>query len=447
MNQRRPYLNKLIYTMTLAFPIITTAPGKVIISGEHSAVYGKDVVASAVKNLRCYLLVEDISDVNKENVNTNHDIELDFPDLDLKCLWNIENDLGSIINNKENHIPSNAFTTFNQHLSDDIELFLKNNSIYKESHLSHLHHSASHVFLYLLLHIAPKIKNKRFIMKSNVPVGAGLGSSAAVSVCLAQALLYCINSEYKHDLKTINDLSLLGEKCVHGTPSGIDNAVATYGKAIILTTHTSNEGKVKNLKVMDSFPESLNMLLINTKIPKSTKTLVANVKRLYEQDTTMISSILEAMHRCTQGILSQFELIKKLEDEKTDEYKDTLNALFDSVRVNHGLLSSIGVSHPGLEKVKILSDELKIGGTKLTGAGGGGCAMTILDPYASEKTVDEFKGSLSDLYGYDVYKSQLGGTGAYLIDADKISKEILLDFERNTKIDGETIKLIDSLIP
>ncbi|SGZ40725.1 related to Mevalonate kinase [Hanseniaspora guilliermondii] len=433
--------------MNLTFPIITTAPGKVIISGEHSAVYGKDVVASAVKNLRCYLLVEDISDVDKENVHTTHDLELDFPDLGLRCLWNVEQDLGHIINNKENQISSNAFTIFNQHLSDDIEIFLKNNIVHKETHLSHLHHSACHVFLYLLLHIVPKIKNKRFIMKSNVPVGAGLGSSAAVSVCLVQALLYCMGSEHLSDLKTINDLSLLGEKCVHGTPSGIDNAVATYGKAIILTTHTANGVKMKNLKVMDKFPESLNMLLINTKIPKSTKTLVANVKKLHEKDNNMISSILDAMHKCTQGILSEFELIRILESEESPEFEATVNSLFEKIRINHGLLCSIGVSHPGLEKIKILSDELKIGGTKLTGAGGGGCAMTILDPYASEEKVDEFKCSLIDLYGYDVYKSQLGGTGAYLIDTNRITKEILLDFEKNTKINENTVKLIDSLIP
>lgn len=435
--------------MTPSFPIITTAPGKVIISGEHSAVYGKDVVASAVKNLRCYLLVEDITDLkNKENIHSDHDLELDFPDLKLKSLWNIEKDFADIINKEENIISSKELTTFNQSLSDDIETYLKNQNTAeeKESHLSHLHHSASHVFLYLLLHIAPKIKNKRFIMKSNVPVGAGLGSSAAVSVCLVQALLYCIDSEYLYDLKTINDLSLLGEKCVHGTPSGIDNAVATYGKAIQLST--VGEEKVKVLKVIDAFPESLNMLLINTKIPKSTKTLVANVRKLYNLDTHMVSNILDAMHKCTQGIINDLEGIKETEDDKYETvYIGKVESLFDNIRINHGLLSAIGVSHPGLEKIKILSDELKIGGTKLTGAGGGGCAMTILHPYASDETVDEFTKSLTGLYEYDVYKSQLGGTGAYLIETGKITDLILQDFEKNTKIDELVIKSLDSIIP
>ena len=436
--------------MTASFPIITTAPGKVIISGEHSAVYGKDVVASAVKNLRCYLLVEEITDLsNKENVHTKHDLELDFPDLKLKNLWNLERDFGSIINNEENKVSVDSFSAFNQHLSDDIEAYLRNNSTEnKETHLSHLHHSASHVFLYLLLHIAPKIKNKRFILKSNVPVGAGLGSSAAVSVCLVQALLYCIDSKYLNDLKIINELSLLGEKCVHGTPSGIDNAVATYGKAIKLSTFVEDDQKVKVLKVIDSFPESLNILLINTKIPKSTKTLVANVRKLYDQDTHMVANILEAMHKCTQGILSDFELIKTLESGNSDQiYRDTLNNLFNSIRINHGLLSSIGVSHPGLEKIKILSDELKIGGTKLTGAGGGGCAMTILDPSASDEIINDFKHSLISLYEYDVYKSQLGGTGAFLIKTSNINSEILQDFEKNAKINDKVVQLLDSIIP
>jgi len=294
----------------------------------------------------------------------------------------------------------------------------------------------------------PKIKNKRFILKSNVPVGAGLGSSAAVSVCLVQALLYCIDSKYLNDLKIINELSLLGEKCVHGTPSGIDNAVATYGKAIKLSTFVEDDQKVKVLKVIDSFPESLNILLINTKIPKSTKTLVANVRKLYDQDTHMVTNILEAMHKCTQGILSDFELIKTLESGNSDQiYRDSLNNLFNSIRINHGLLSSIGVSHPGLEKIKILSDELKIGGTKLTGAGGGGCAMTILDPSASDEIINDFKHSLISLYDYDVYKSQLGGTGAFLIKTSNINSEILQDFEKNAKINDKVVQLLDSIIP
>ncbi|XBW35859.1 hypothetical protein QEN19_001431 [Hanseniaspora menglaensis] len=446
----------------MSFPIITTAPGKVILSGEHSAVYGKEVIASAVKNLRCYMLVEDlVQECDKENNESNF-IELSFPDLHLDQKWNIKEDLGIILDEKTLFSSiAEAPTAFNTKLSDLIEsevLAKDVSSTAEKTGFSDYHYSAKMVFLYLFLHIAPNIKNKKFTLKSNVPVGAGLGSSASVSVCLVLAFLYCINGNKKiDDLELVNSLSLLGEKCVHGTPSGIDNAVATYGKAIRLTTSNYNtENQVKKLSIVENFPDSLSMLLVNTKIPKSTKTLVANVRELYNADSKYMDDVLNCMHRCSVRMIDNFEKIKKLEaldlqantKENSEEYKEELSRLFNNIRMNHGFLVTLGVSHPGLEKIKILSDELKVGGTKLTGAGGGGCAMTILDPLnKKEANLTEFIKTLQDGLGYDVYKTQLGGVGAFLIPKEAISQDLAKAFLVEQKLSLKTVTLLNAMLP
>jgi mevalonate kinase len=69
---------------------------------------------------------------------------------------------------------------------------------------------------------------------SEIPIGSGLGSSASFSVGLAAALL-CLNHSVQLPLKTkdlelISSMAFEAEKLIHGTPSGIDNTICTYGK-------------------------------------------------------------------------------------------------------------------------------------------------------------------------------------------------------------------------
>ncbi|KAF4544438.1 GHMP kinase ATP-binding conserved site [Lasiodiplodia theobromae] len=55
--------------------------------------------------------------------------------------------------------------------------------------------------------------------------------------------------------------------------------------------------------------------------------------------------------------------------------------LGDLIAINHGLLVSLGVSHPKIERTCALVDGLDVGWTKITGAGGGGgCAIVMLKP-------------------------------------------------------------------
>ena len=70
-----------------------------------------------------------------------------------------------------------------------------------------------------------------------LPIGAGLGSSASFAVATVSAMLVYIgvlpSNQHKwndSDLELVNSWAFQSEKIVHGTPSGIDNAISTYGE-------------------------------------------------------------------------------------------------------------------------------------------------------------------------------------------------------------------------
>ena len=64
-----------------------------------------------------------------------------------------------------------------------------------------------------------------------VPRGMGLGGSAAMAVAIVRAL----DKHFKLGLSDdeVNALAFESEKVAHGSPSGIDNTLACYGKALV----------------------------------------------------------------------------------------------------------------------------------------------------------------------------------------------------------------------
>ena len=101
-------------------------------------------------------------------------------------------------------------------------------------------------------------------IESDIPIGAGLGSSAALSVCLSAGLLTiqdlkkarndnnlvdtmtngCINGKR---LKLICDFAYISEQILHGRPSGIDNTASTYGGLIEFhNSKVCNDNNSKN---------------------------------------------------------------------------------------------------------------------------------------------------------------------------------------------------------
>ncbi|KAK6459196.1 mevalonate kinase [Scheffersomyces xylosifermentans] len=391
-----------------------SAPGKVIIFGEHSAVYGKPAIAAAL-SLRAYLLITPSKDVNT--------LKLDFPDIGLSHSWNKNDIPWEEIRSHVKLVDGRPQITEEliPEIVDNLGSVLSNLN-------STLHYTACLCFLYLYTQLCNKdIPGMSFCIRSTLPIGAGLGSSASTAVCLATSLAilgdqverpsYGMNEKSTKkestDLDFIDSWSLMGEKCFHGNPSGIDNAVATHGGAVMFQ-RMSNPAQPSVRTTMRNFPP-IKLLLTNTKVPRSTAELVGGVSRVNSEYPKTSSSILDAMeHLSTNAYQIMVRPFFGKEERKT---------LRELVNINHGLLVALGVSHPSLEKVKIISDTWKLGATKLTGAGGGGCAITLVDDDVTEEVIEKGIAEF-EKEGFDTFETSLGGKGVGALAYSDVPEEL-----------------------
>ncbi|ORX63334.1 mevalonate kinase [Anaeromyces robustus] len=375
--------------------VITSAPGKVIVFGEHAVVYGKTAIASSL-GLKCYSKVE----------KTNNDVvHLYLPNLQLEKTFSI-NELKTIKSTMNMKVDINNPIP----ISDEIKNKLTELSQPLKSFASE---QAVLSFLYLYLCIAPEIVSVKIEVNSSLPVGAGLGSSASYAVSLVSSLLtffnYIAKDNFtdKKSLKLINDWAFIGEKIAHGNPSGLDNSVSTYGKAQAFT-----KGE---LTVLENF-NSFRFILTNTNVPKNTKVQVQNVRNLYNNYPNVVNPILDSIHnigeRCKELFTSE-----NIEEEKiTKELKDMID-------INHYLLCSLNISHEKIEKIKQITKNYGFH-TKITGAGGGGCLLTYIPKESDEKIVKNVKKELEN-NGFTCYDTIIGGEGVQIhrFNDEYINKE------------------------
>jgi len=109
-------------------------------------------------------------------------------------------------------------------------------------------------------------------INSTVPVAAGLGSSAAVVVAVTAAVGALLN--VKMSKEDIFRVGLEAEKLVHGTPSGVDPAIATFGGALLFQTDTG----FKALEVKADIP----LVVGDTGVERSTRVQVEKVRKLMD---------------------------------------------------------------------------------------------------------------------------------------------------------------------
>jgi len=390
--------------------LLVSAPGKIILFGEHAVVYGKKAIAAAV-NRRCYCYVE------PARHQTNEVVSLFLPDTGWTASWPLDQlPWDDVKSTSEGELQVDPHLS--QALLAKISGQAETNSLVQ----------AAHAFLYLFMHLATK-ENRRsqvFTIRSTLPIGAGLGSSASYSVCLATALLYshqhiAVPTEKeigRAEVETINRWAFLGEKILHGSPSGVDNTVSSFGGAICFRKLIGEQSdqKKQSIEQIQGFG-AIRILISDTQIPRDTKSLVAGVARKKAEDPEHIQKILDDIEAVS---ISAQESIKDLATSeesgsnmpttKRDRIIETLGNLMAS---NHALLSALGVSHSQLELVKSITAASGLQ-TKLTGAGGGGCAITLLPDKFEEGKLTQIMKDI-EARTMKTYETEIGVSGVGIL--------------------------------
>ena len=300
-----------------------SAPGKVILFGEHFVVYGVKAILCAV-NKRVTVTAEKIKE---EKIS----IKSDIGDLELELNKPIS----------EINSPLKPF------------YYLANKIIRNQS-------------------TGIEIK-----IESDIPLGAGLGSSSACCVAGAAAISKLFSEKTK---KEILELAIEAERTIFKNTSGADCTVCTYGGII---EYEKEKGFIK-IKSEPNF----HLIIANSNIKHSTESIVSKVKQFKNEDTERFSKLCNDESKLIEDVL---QLLKE----------NNIQKLGQKVIQNQRYLETIGISN---EKLK---DMIKIGqessfGTKITGAGDGGCVFSLTDESNLENTINGFKKKNYDCFSVKI---------------------------------------------
>ncbi|NXU57364.1 KIME kinase, partial [Turnix velox] len=232
---------------------------------------------------------------------------------------------------------------------------------------------------------------------SELPTAAGLGSSAAYAVCLAAALLTAcgtISCSLKEGEPTASSL----RQCMSFTLGG----ALRY-----------QSGKITPLKRVPM----LRILLTNTKAPRSTKVLVAGVKEKMLKFPSIMNPVLDSIDAISEECQNVLERMSA--DPSADSYP-VLEELFD---INQHHLNVIGVGHPSLDRLCRVTASHGLH-SKLTGAGGGGCGITLLRPDTSSPIVEAAKRDLCAC-GFECWETNIGAPGVTLHSSSALNPQVL----------------------
>jgi mevalonate kinase len=323
--------------------VVASAPGKVTLFGEHAVVYGHPALVVAIER-RVYAFAES----REDNVIKISAKDLRVPGIVISYIGSevvLETDYGMVL-------PAIAY------INKAIELTSK----YLGSR-----------------------KGVNIEIKSEMPVGAGLGTSAAVAISTIAA--YAVANGHSLDKEEIARIGWEVEKEVQGIASPMDTSITSLGGYLRIKY---GKGTVERARL--NVGTELPLIIGYVEREAKTKDMVAMVRERLQRYPDIYGDIMkligQVVSRAEGSLLS-----------------GDLSELGFLMNLNHSLLDALGVSTRRLNELVNVARDSGAYGAKLTGAGGGGCVIALV-PEKGEVVETAMR-----LHGSMVMRTKLGAEG------------------------------------
>ena len=220
--------------------IEATAPGKVILFGEHAVVYGRPALAAPVTQLRARAVIE---------MGEGPDVRLVAPDL--------------------GRATTLAAARTTNPLAATVRLVERRAG----------------------RRLPPGVM---LSVSSAIPIASGLGSGAAIAVAVIRALDTYL--ELGLSREEVSALAYETERLHHGTPSGIDNTVIAFEQPVYFVRRQPQNQ-------IETFcpARPLRLVIADTGVRSATKDVVGDVRRQWEADRTRFEALFDACGRLAEA--------------------------------------------------------------------------------------------------------------------------------------------------
>lgn len=283
-----------------------SAPGKIILCGEHAVVYGRPAIALPLSSIRARASVTPGA--------AGMGVRFDAPDLGRRWL------LSAAPNDPLSELTLTTLQRLGIAETSDIQITIT----------------------------------------SDIPIASGLGSGAAIATAIVRALA----AAFGRDLSAAEVSALVyeSERRYHGAPSGIDNTVIAYERAIWFQRRSEPPHLIEPLLIAAPF----TLLIGDTGVRSATRLPVGEVRRRWQEDPAryeaLFNQVAEIVHQARRALA-----------------EGDVAALGPLLNRNQDLLEQIGVSSPELERLIAAARRAGAAGAKLSGGGWGGVMIALVD--------------------------------------------------------------------